>query len=309
MTDSVRLDDMRLFARIAEAETLTAAARVLGMPKQTVSRRLADLENALGVPLVARTTRSLRLTDVGRAYATRCAEVARLAREANLSVSSEHDEPSGTLRITADPTFGHALLPDLVAAYANRHREVRVEVQLTNRIVDLVEEGFDAAFRVGHLDDSSLVSRRLGAARLVLCASPAYLQERGIPRGPADLERHDCIELSPQGGPTRWPLAGPGGIEAVTVTGRIRVTGIPMAQRAALAGLGIAALPRFACADDLRDGRLVPVLETWSAEVGGVFVVYPAHRILTARVRALVDLAAEHFAPKSSPLGPPQRQP
>lgn len=296
MTDSVRLDDMRLFARIAEAETLTAAARALGMPKQTVSRRLADLESALGVPLVARTTRSLRLTDVGRAYATRCAEVARLAQEANLSVSSDHDEPSGTLRITADPTFGHALLPDLVAQYAERHREVRVDVQLTNRIVDLVEEGFDAAFRVGRLDDSSLVGRRLGPARLVLCASPAYVQARGMPNDPAALDEHDCIELSPQGGPTRWPLAGPNGIEAVTVTGRIRVTGIPMAHRAALAGLGIAALPRFACADDLEAGRLVPVLEAWSAEVGGVFVVYPAHRILTARVRALVDLAVERFA-------------
>lgn len=295
MADGVRIDDMRLFARIAEAQSLSDAARRLGIPKQTVSRRLADLEQALGVPLVARTTRSLRLTDVGRAYAVRCAEITRLAQEANLSVASPADAPSGTLRITADPTFGEALLPDILAVYAARFTQVRVEIELTNRVVDLVEEGFDAAFRVGNLQDSTLVGRRLGRARLVLVASPAYLQARGAVDEPEALAEHDCIELPPQGGPTRWPLSGPDGSQVVTATGRIRVNALPMARRAALAGLGVAALPEFACADDLAHGRLKRVLPQWSAEVGGVFVVYPAHRVLTARVRKLVDVAVQHF--------------
>lgn len=293
---AVRLDDMRLFAEVAAAGSLSGAARALEMPKQTVSRRLGELERALGVALVQRTTRRLRLTDVGQAYAARCSEVSRLAREANLSLSSEHDEPRGTLRLTADTTFGETLLPGVLSTFAMRFEAVRMHVELTNRIVDLVEEGFDAAFRVGPLNDSTLVGRRIAPARMCFAASPGYIEARGTPRSLADLERHDCVELSPQGGTPRWPVLVDGELQAVWVRGRVRVNTTPLALRAALAGLGIAALPAFVCAADIERGALVEVLEAHAGDVGGIHVVYPSHRVLTARVRRLIDVSVECLA-------------
>ena len=296
ISQAVRIDDMRLFAALADEGSFTGAARRLRMPKQTVSRRLAELEAALGAQLATRTTRTLRLTDVGLAYAERCREVVRLADEANLAASVTGDHPHGVLRITADPTFGEAFLPGLCAEYLERHREVRLEVVLTPRAIDLVDEGFDLAFRIGRLQDSSLVARRLGAARLLYCAAPSYLHARGHPSTPDALQSHDCIELSPRREGMRWPFRDPeGGVTTVAVTGRIRVNSLPMAREVALAGLGIANLPAFACAADLAAGRLCTVLDDWVIEVGGVQVVYPPQRFLAAKVRRFVDLAVEHF--------------
>lgn len=293
---SVRIDDMRVFAALAKAGSFTAAARQLDMPKQTVSRRFAELEAALGVQLATRTTRRLRLTDVGRAYAERCAEVQRLADEANHAATVASDHPHGTLRLTADPTFGEAFLPSLCADFLRAHPDVRLEVVLTPRPVDLVDEGFDLAFRVGNLPDSSLIARRLGPARMLYCAAPSYLHARGRPTHPDDLDTHDCIELSPRREGVRWPFARPeGGVLTKPVEGRIRVNALPMARQVALAGLGIANLPAFACEPDLAEGRLVSVLDDWTIEVGGVHVVYPPQRFLAARVRRFVDLSVERF--------------
>jgi DNA-binding transcriptional LysR family regulator len=296
----VKLDDMRVFSKLAEVGSLTAAARELAMPKQSVSRRLAELESALGVQLAVRTTRKLRLTDVGRAYALRCAEVARLAEEANRAALDELDTPHSTLRITADHTFGEAFLPELANDYLQRYPEVRLDVVLTSRVVDLVEEGFDVAFRVGRLPDSTLVARRLGPARLIACAAPSYLERRGAPRTPDDLAEHDCIDLAPGEGPSRWPFAGPDGVMTIAVNGRIRVSSLPMARGSAVAGIGIACIPAFACADDLRTGRLVQVLGAFALDVGGVYLVYPHHRHLAARVRRFVDLAASRFGGRNA---------
>ena len=291
-----RLDDMRVFAKLAEAGSLSAAARALGMPKQTLSRRLAALEQALGVTLATRSTRRLRLTDAGTAYASRCAEIVRQADEANLAVADRSQGPIGTLRITADPTFGEAFLPELVAEFVASFPKVSVEAVLTTRRVDLIEEGFDVAFRVGRMDDSSLVARRLGAARLCYAASPDYLRSRGTPEHPSDLSEHDCIALVPQPGHSRWPFRGPKGLLLETVSGRVRVNALPMARRAALAGLGIANLPAFACREDLLAGRLVAVLAEWVPDAGFVHVVYPPSRYLAAKIRRFVDLAVERFA-------------
>ncbi|MCA9710661.1 MAG: substrate binding domain-containing protein, partial [Myxococcales bacterium] len=167
---------------------------------------------------------------------------------------------------------------------------------LTNRLVDLVDEGFDLAFRVGRLEDSSLVARRLGPARLLCCAAPAYLDRRGAPADPDALAQHDCIELTPRQGPSRWPFHDPaGGVRAVAVSGRIQVNSLPMARQIARAGLGIANLPAFACEADLAAGTLRTVLDAWTIDVGGVYVVYPPQRYLAARVRRFVDLAIERF--------------
>lgn len=203
---SARLDDMRVFAKLAEMGSLSAAARALGMPKQTLSRRLAALEQALGVTLATRSTRRLRLTDAGTAYAGRCAEIVRLADEANLAVTDRSQAPTGTLRLTADPTFGEAFLPALVAEFVESFPAVSVEAVLTSRRVDLIEEGFDVAFRVGRMDDSSLVARKLGAARLCYAASlfgtviaiagalvPGLVLIHGTGRGPEPRARAHLV--------------------------------------------------------------------------------------------------------------------
>ncbi|MFZ5476939.1 MAG: LysR family transcriptional regulator [Myxococcota bacterium] len=276
---------MRLFVALAETGSLTAAGRALGVPKQTVSRRLAALEEALGAALTHRTTRQVRLTEAGRAYAERSAEVVRLAREADDAVASA--TPSGTLRVTCTEALGEAFLAPVVADYLTRWPDVRVEVVLAERRVDLVAEGLDVAVRVGSLDDSSLVARRLGPARVAVCASPAYLARRGSPASPADLAGHDCIVNAAEARLARWPLGG----GVVQVSGRVAANHVGFMLASCRAGLGIALLPRFLVAEDLARGTLVAVMD--EVEVGSVWLVTPGRRLVAARVRAFLDLASE----------------
>lgn len=290
------LDDMRLFARVAEAGSFTRAARELGMPKQTLSRRIAELEEALDVQLLHRTTRRLKPTEVGAAYALRCAEVVRLAEDADRAVTDARAAPSGTLRLTADPVFGEAFLPALVIEYARAWPAVQLEVVLTRRKVDLIEEGFDAAFRIGRSDAKGLTSTVLGPAKVRYCCSRAYLEGRKPPASPADLKRHECILVLHEGEPTRWPFVGPRGLELVAVDGRLRFNSFALAHQAALAGLGIAIFPEFTCHADVRAKRLVPVLDGFAPEVGGVTLVHPSARYLSARVGAFVDLAVRRLS-------------
>jgi DNA-binding transcriptional LysR family regulator len=286
MDETIRLEDMRLFAGVAEAKSFTGAARVLGVPKQTLSRRIAQLEASLGVDLVHRTTRRLELTELGEAYARSCAEIVRLADEANHAARDTQDVPRGVLRVTADPVFGDAFVAGLVNDYAKRWPEVRMEIALTRRRVDLVQERFDVAFRVGRSDDaSSLSAIELGRARVRYCASPAYVARRGAPSTPADLAKHDCLVVS-DGGPARWPMPR----SFVQVSARLLFTSLSMAHSAALAGLGVALFPEFACADDLRRGRLVAVLGA-PVDVGSVWLLHPARRFVPARVRAFIEIA------------------
>jgi len=291
----VRLDDMRLFAELARAGSMSAAAAQLGMPKQTLSRRLAELEAGLGVQLAIRTTRHVRLTDVGRAYAERCEQVVRLADDANRAATDDVETPRGTLRLTADFTIGTAFLPGLLARYAVRYPEVALDVMLTSRPVDLVEEGIDLAIRVGRLQSSSLIAVRLGPAKLVYCASPTYLAERGWPRQPRDLVAHACITLVPEPGPARWPFSIDGVIDLVPIEPRVTANAIAIAERAILAGLGIGNLPEFAWRKHARKDRLRAVLQDYTPELGSISLVYPPQRHLAARVRAFVDLAVTHL--------------
>jgi DNA-binding transcriptional LysR family regulator len=271
---------------VAEARSFTGAAQRLGVPKQTLSRRVALLERALGVELMQRTTRRLHLTDLGAAYAERCAEIARLAEEANRAVSDADPAPRGTLRITADPAFGDA----------GSWPEVRVEVVLTPRKVDLLEEGFDVAFRIGQVDEPALSGFRLGPAHVRYCASPAYLARRGRPKNPSSLAVHDCLIVGSDGVPARWPFRGKRGLALIPVSGRLTMTSLRMARAAALAGLGIGLFPEFVCAEDLRRKRLVAVLDDWAVEVGSVWLLHAARRFLSARVRAFAQLARARFA-------------
>lgn len=292
----IRLDDMRLFAALAAAKSFTSAARGLQVPKQTLSRRIGELEEALGVQLVLRTTRRMQLTPAGERYAARCVELVQLARAANRAVDDERELPRGTLRITADPLLGEAFLPPVLHDFATRWPEVKLEVLLTQRRVDLIEEAFDVAFRIGHVDDDSLKARALGPARIRFCASPAYLRRRGRPRTPRDLAGHDCIVVRADLGPTSWPFRGErSGVQPIAVDGRYRCNSHTLAYEAALAGLGIAVFPEFACASDIRRKRLAPVLDDWRVDVGQVWLVHPAQRFANITVQRFVELATEQL--------------
>jgi DNA-binding transcriptional LysR family regulator len=281
---------MRLFAKVAEAKSFTAAARALGIPKQTLSRRVAELERALGVQLMQRTTRRLIVSDAGAAYAERCAEMLRLADEANRLVVDANDVPRGVLRVTADPVFGEAFLGGVLVEYARAWPDVRVEIVLTRRRVDLVEERFDVAFRVGEVGVTSLAGFRLGPARVRYCASRSYVAKHGAPRTPEQLEAHACIVVGDDAS-VRWPFRGPGGMRLVPVSGALVSTSFAIAHAAALAGLGIAIFPEFACDEDIRRGRLVPVLDEWVVDVGSLWLLHAAGRPPPARVRAFAELA------------------
>jgi DNA-binding transcriptional LysR family regulator len=244
------------------------------------------------VELVQRTTRKVRLTPIGQAYAERCRELASIAREANELVLGADEKPRGRLRITADPTFGEAYLPELIAEYLEQHAEVEVEAVLSSRHVDLIEEGFEVAFRVGRLDDSSLVATRLMGARLVYCAAPRYLERCRAPKRPEQLREHAIIEHTPRAGSSRWPFRGPDGqLFAVPVSGRVRVNSLALVKGLALAGFGIANLPAFACAGELERGELVSVLDAWIGDVGAIWLLRPQHKLLSSRVRSFVELA------------------
>lgn len=296
MNGTIRMEDMRLFAKVAEARSFTAAARLLQVPKQTLSRRVAELERALGVQLIQRTTRRLRLSDAAAAYAERCSEIVRLVEDANRAISDANDIPSGTLRVTADPVFGEAFLTKLVLDYALEWPEVRMEVVLTRRRVDLIEEGFDLAFRIGQADEPTLSGQNLGPARVRYCASPRYVARHGAPMNAEELARHECLLVTSDGASVRWPFPGEKGPRLVPVSGRLAFSSFTMAREAALAGLGIAIFPEFACAEDIRRKRLVPVIGGCLVDVGGVWLVHPARRFLPARARAFIELARTRFS-------------
>ena len=287
------LSGMRAFTRVVEEGSFTAAARALGLPKSTVSRHVAALEDRLGVRLLHRTTRSLRPTDVGQAYFERASAILADVEEAEQAVSHMQSTPRGTLRVTAGVSFGSGYLGQIIAGFLETYPDVQVETVLTDRYVDLIGEGFDVALRAGTLDDSSLIARRLGSARLVVVASPAHLEAHGRPETPSELRKHDCIRfaLSRSGG--SWSFRN----EAVPITGRLTLDNGELILDAARRGLGVARLPTFICGEALRAGELVSLLDDDVPQSGGVYAVYPHNRHLSAKVRAFVDFAVAACKP------------
>ena len=219
-----------------------------------------------------------------------------LARDANRDVTDAQQTPTGTLRVTADRVFGQAYLNDLVIDYARQCPEVQVEVLLTSRRVNLIEEGFDVAFRVGDVSASNLTTTPLGPARVKYCASPRYLKEHGTTKTPQDLSAHSCLSVLSDDSTLRWPFQDETGqLSLVGVSGRLRLSDHSMVRAAALAGLGIAIFPEFSCAADIAGKRLVPVLEDWVMDVGSVWIVNPTSRYLAPRVRLFIALALERI--------------
>jgi DNA-binding transcriptional LysR family regulator len=292
-----RLVAMEAFVRAADGRSFSQAARQMRLSKSVVSRQIAALEAALGARLLQRTTRTLTLTEAGRLYLERARRVLAEVEDAERSVGQLSDAPRGQLRVSAPMSFGFLHLAAAIPAFLARHPDVTVDMSLTDRFVDLVEEGFDVAVRIGRLRDSSLVARRLAPSRLVVCGSPGYLARRGVPRVPADLAGHECLHNTNIEG--QWAFALPdGGVQMVDVSGRLSANNGDALQAAAREGAGLVYLPSFIVGEDLQAGRLVSVLDGFTTVGATVNAVYPHARHLSPKVRVFVDFLAERFGPE-----------
>jgi DNA-binding transcriptional LysR family regulator len=277
---------------------------LLRLPKATVSRRIAALEARLGARLLHRTTRRTRLTELGEAYYRRCAEIMLSVEDAEALVAGFLSVPRGRVRIAAPVSFGSTILTDWVAEFLDGMPQVEAEVVVSNQYVDLLAEGIDLAFRVGPLQESSLVARKLGPVPYVVCASPEYLAQHGTPRRAADLRKHECVRLLSMGPQGQWPLVASGATEQADVGGRVISNDVLFARRFALRGAGVAYVPGFAVADELRSGRLVHLLKRSSPPPRDLYVVYPSRNYLAPPVRAFLDFVMTKVTPRPPWLEP-----
>ena len=281
------------FVKVAEAGSFTAAAVALGLPKSSVSRSVAGLESDLGVLLVQRTTRKLSLTDAGRSLFRRVQQAMIDLDQAVAEVSDQNDELRGPIRITAPTDFAELAFPGIVARFLERHPCVQVELALTGRRVDLVEEGFDLAIRAGTLADSTLMSRRIGESDLGVFGTEAYLSKHGRPRTIADLARHNCLFMKSNAGVLPWRLDGPRGSVVAEVSGSLVADSFGFLRRAVAAGVGLGLLPVGELGGQSDD--LVRVLPGYGLRGGAVHVVWPSSRYLPARVAAFRDYLVEEL--------------
>lgn len=287
------LNDVLIFTRVVEQGSFTGAGRVLDLPKSTVSRRIARLEDRLGIRLLQRTTRKLSLTDAGRIYFDRSTRIVADFEDAELAVLELQSEPRGRLRVSMPAEFGEQIW-SVLQAFLERYPQVHLELDLTNRYVDLVDEGFDAVIRAGRIADSTLIARKLISTRTLFVASPAYLERRGIPETLDALREHDCVVMGVFGHQATWRGRGPRGEVKVRVQGRLAANNLLVLKKAVLAGFGIGLLPDSLCALELEEGKLKEVLSHACLEPTPISVVYPSARHLAPKVRAFVDFLVLH---------------
>ncbi len=284
------LNAMDVFNRVAKLESFSAAARDLGMSKTAVSRHVSDLETDLGVRLLNRTTRRMSLTEAGHAYFARSSAIITDIEELQDSVRHLHRQPTGVLRVTSAVTFGHCSLAPLIGGFLDLYPEISVQLDLSNRFVDIVDEGFDLAIRVGSPQSSSLISRPLVDAKRYACASPAYIERRGSPVKPSDLASHACVVFQSQSSEARWDFANSDGEHSVTVAGRLCVNSTEAATQAVRDGVGIGVLPDYAVREFLASGEVQRLLTTYDIDGDHrIYAIYPHRHHLPAKVRVFID--------------------
>jgi DNA-binding transcriptional LysR family regulator len=283
------LERMAIFARVVEAKSFSAAARDLGMSKSLVSKRITQLEHSIGARLLNRTTRNMSLTEAGAVFYEHCARILSELEEAKLAVSHLHAEPRGVLRLTAPVAFGTLHIAPALAEFLRLHRELKVDLTIADRMVDLAEEGYDLAVRITDEPAPNLVARRLASVSRQICATPEYFSQNGTPSTPQDLERHNCLTYTYFNPQDAWRLRGPEGDISVRVKGDLRVNDDEALSQAVLGGLGIALLPTFIIGRDLQVGRLQAVLSDYVPLERHIYAVYLPNRQLSAKVRAFID--------------------
>ncbi len=287
---------MQVFTRVAELESFSEAARQLSLSKSAVSKQISALEDKLGARLLNRTTRRLSLTEAGQGYYGWAQRILADVEEAERLVGAGEVDPKGRLKISAPLSFGFRCLAPVLPGLAAQYPKLEVDVRLTDRYVDVVAEGFDVAVRIGKLQDTSLIARRVSQTRRLVCAAPSYLQQYGTPREPSDLIGRDCISYTFDGRMRPWRFRGKDDKEIVIAAkSRIAVDNGDAMLAMAENGAGFAQVPAFIVADALKDGRLVRVLEDFEEEALPISALYPSGRNLSAKVRVFVDFLAQTF--------------
>jgi DNA-binding transcriptional LysR family regulator len=295
---------MAVFVKVVETSSFAATARYLGMSPAMVSRHIQLLEERLGARLLNRTTRRVSLTEVGQIYHERCLRILSELEEADRAASELQSVPRGRLRVTAPMTFGIRHLAPIIADYLRLYPEVAIDLSLDDRCVDLLEEGFDLAIRVGALADSSLIARRLTLAEMVLCASPDYLKQHGIPKTPRDLEQHNCLAYAYSRSRNEWRFIGPSGTEeTIPVSGRFVANNGDALRIIAREAIGIIVAPQFVVEEEMKAGHLVRLLPEYRTVAFPVHAVYPHSRYLSAKARTFIDFLVSSFN-RSSPAEP-----
>jgi DNA-binding transcriptional LysR family regulator len=291
------LNDMLYFAEVVEKGGFAAAGRALGVPKSKLSRRLAELESRLGIRLLQRTTRKLSVTQAGELYLRHCIDMRDAAVAAADAVALVQTEPRGTIRVACPITLAHSSVGHAVPQFMQRYPGVKVDMRVTNRVIDLVEEGIDVALRVRTtLDESgSLVIKRLGEARALLVASPAQLERQGRPEAVDELGRLDTVAMSAADGRSSWRLLGPQGQEYILAhRPRYVADDLITVRSAVIQGIGMCPLPDYLCRDAIAEGRLAQVLPGWGPEMGVLHAVFPSRRGLVPAVRSFLDFLGEY---------------
>ncbi|MFP6711097.1 MAG: LysR family transcriptional regulator [Rhodospirillales bacterium] len=290
--------EMAVFAEVVEAQNFSVAARALRLTPSAVSKLIGRLEERLGARLLNRTTRQVSLTDEGRTYYQSCLPILAAIKDAEMAVSNFQEEPRGLLKINSSTAFGlshlEPLLPDLLAKYP----DLRIELTLSESIVNLVEEEVDVAIRTGNLPDSSLIARRLGSIRRIVTASPEYLKQHGAPKTPIDLKDHNCLQISTLTTFNHWEFQVGGKIKRIDISGNFETNNATALHRAVLAGIGLMRSANFIVAEDVKAGRLQAVLEEYESKKElGVYAVYPHSQHLSPKVRVFVDMLVDTFVP------------
>jgi DNA-binding transcriptional LysR family regulator len=283
------LNDLAIFAAIAQAGSITGAADKMRLPKSNVSRRLARLEDRLGVQLMERNTRSGKLTSIGVCYADYCRLMVEEANAADAIVDTSLAEPSGELRVSASVLVGQQIMAPAIAAYAEQYPKVQVILELTNARANLIEDGFDLAFRIGENQDSTMMSQAIGTFPLSLYASPEYLRRKDAPKSPRDLKEHRCLIMGSGIRTSRWKLKRGAELVEFKAPGAVIVNDFLTLRNLAVSGGGIAMLPKYAVHTECRSDWLSAVLPDWSGSSATLSAIYPSRRGATAKKRAFIE--------------------
>jgi len=291
------LTDVAVFVQVVDSGSFTTAAERLKLSKSVVSKYVTRLENRLGARLLNRTTRRISLTEVGRAFYTRSQQGLQVLEEANAEVLRLQGAPRGALRINTPMSFGILHIAPALADFLALYPELSVDMNLDDRKVDLIEEGFDLAVRISDLPDSSLVARRLASCRHVVCAAPEYLQRHGIPQTPNDLREHNTLTYQYHESQNEWRFLSPEGkYISAPVSGSIQMNNSLALREVLLQGIGISLIPTFIVGSDIRAGRLQPLLSHYQTLEFSIYIIYPQRRHLSPKVRAFIDFMVERIS-------------
>ncbi|MBP2156439.1 MULTISPECIES: LysR family transcriptional regulator [Erwinia] len=292
------IGDIAAFVAAVKAGSYTHAASSLGLTRSAIGKSVVRLETRMGVRLLNRTTRSLSLTDEGRVMFDRCRQILDDLEEVDATMAMRRVKPTGTLRLSAPLSFGQRHILPVLDIYLKKWPELRAEVSFSDRFVDLIEEGFDIAIRIGEpRDDSRILTRTIASQHIVTCASPEYLSSRGVPETPADLTGHDTIFLLSAEKRRSWRFATPEGTFVYEGPGRLNLDSSEAMRASAIAGFGLVHLPTYLLGEDLRSGKLIPVLEEYPFPPEPIRIIYPSKRHLSPRIRAFIDLLVERWEP------------